>query len=48
MREINRRRKRHEKRSKLRKKLAAATTDTDRSAIQEKIRKTYPRYTTEV
>lgn len=47
-REINRRRQRYEKRLKLRKKLAAATSDTDRRAIEDKIRKTLPKYTPEI
>ena len=47
-REIKRRRKRYEKRKKLRTKLAATTGDTDRRAIEAKILKTFPKYTTEV
>jgi len=47
-REIKRRRHRQEKRRKLRLKLAGATDDAGRHAIEEKIRKTYPKYTTEV
>lgn len=47
-REIKRRRQRYEKRKKLRKKLAAATSDADRHNIEARILKTYPKYTTEV
>lgn len=47
-REINRRRRRHAKRKKLRVHLAAATGETEQRAIQEKIRKTFPRYTPSV
>jgi uncharacterized protein DUF6800 len=43
-REIKRRRQRYEKRKKLRAKLAAAG-EGDRPRIEEKIRKTYPKYT---
>ncbi|HWO00492.1 MAG TPA: DUF6800 family protein [Blastocatellia bacterium] len=46
-REIKRRRKRYEKRTKLRKKLASAASDGDRHNIEAKIRKTYPKYTAE-
>jgi hypothetical protein len=46
--EINQRRQRQEKRRRLRRKLAAATTEEQRQAIQEKIRKTYPKYTAQV
>jgi hypothetical protein len=42
-REINQRRQRQEKRKKLRKRLAAASDDASRRAIEEKIRKTYPK-----
>ena len=44
-REINQRRHRQEKRKRLRAKLAAATDDATRRAIEEKIRKTYPKVT---
>ncbi|HXG94983.1 MAG TPA: DUF6800 family protein [Blastocatellia bacterium] len=47
-REINRRRHRYEKRKRLRKKLAAAENDTDRRTIENKILKTYPKYTTTI
>lgn len=47
-REIKRRRHRADKRKKLRTRLAAATTDGERREIEAKIRKTFPRYTTEV
>jgi hypothetical protein len=47
-REIKRRRKRYEKRTKLRKQLAAAASDSDRRAVENKIRKTYPKYTPEI
>jgi hypothetical protein len=43
-REIKRRRQRYEKRKKLRSKLANAN-ESDRPKIEEKIRKTYPKYT---
>lgn len=43
-REIKRRRHRYEKRKKLRAKLATAG-ETERPGIEEKIRKTYPKYT---
>ena len=46
-REIKRRRKRYEKRTKLRKKLATAS-DSDQRIIEAKIRKTYPKFTPEV
>jgi len=46
-REIKRRRQRHEKRKKLRAKLATAG-EGDRRNIENKIRKTYPKYTPEV
>jgi hypothetical protein len=45
-REIKRRRQRHEKRKKLRAKLATAG-EGDRRNIENKIRKTYPKYTPE-
>jgi hypothetical protein len=47
-REIKRRRKRYEKRTKLRKKLTAATSEGDRRNLETKIRKTYPKYTPEI
>ena len=47
-REIKRRRKRYEKRKKLRTKLAATTGNNDRRAIEAKILKTFPKYTTEI
>lgn len=47
-REIKRRRKRYEKRTKLRKKLATAPSEGDRRNIEARIRKTYPKYTPEV
>ncbi len=47
-REIKRRRHRAEKRKKLRTRLAAVTTDAERRDLEAKIRKTFPRYTTEV
>ncbi|MEK6302990.1 MAG: DUF6800 family protein [Acidobacteriota bacterium] len=47
-REIKRRRKRYEKRTKLRKRLVTAASDSDRRAIENKIRKTYPKYTPEI
>lgn len=47
-REINRRRQRYAKRKRLREKLAALTNDADRQAIENKIRKTYPKYVQEV
>jgi len=47
-REIKRRRKRYEKRTKLRKKLASVATEGDRRNIENKIRKTFPKYTPEV
>jgi len=47
-REIKRRRKRYEKRTKLRKKLATAASDSDRRTVENKIRKTYPKYTPEI
>ena len=43
-REIKRRRHRQEKRKRLRAKLATAS-DADRAKIEEKIRKTFPKYT---
>ena len=43
-REIKRRRHRYEKRKKLRAQLANAN-ESDRPKIEEKIRKTYPKYT---
>ena len=43
-REIKRRRQRYEKRKKLRAKLAAAG-ESERPKLEEKIRKTYPKYT---
>jgi hypothetical protein len=46
-REIKRRRQRYEKRKKLRAKLAAAN-ESERSKIEEKILKTYPKYTTSI
>jgi len=46
-REINRRQQRHLKRKKLRKKLGAATTDQERLLINQKIRKTIPKFTPE-
>lgn len=42
-REIKRRRHRQDKRKRLRAKLATAN-DVDRSKIEDKIRKTYPKY----
>jgi hypothetical protein len=47
-REQRRRRHRYKKRKKLRQRLAAATDDVTRRDIEAKIRKTYPKYTTEV
>ncbi len=47
-REIKRRRHRYEKRKKLLARLASAETDEQRREIQEKIRKTYPKYTSEI
>jgi hypothetical protein len=44
--EIARRRHRQAKRKKLRKQLAAATTDQQRHDIEGKIKKTLPKYTT--
>ncbi|MFY9558331.1 MAG: DUF6800 family protein [Blastocatellia bacterium] len=44
-REIKRRRQRYQKRKSLRKKLAAATADSERQRIESKIRKTYPSFT---
>jgi len=46
-REIKRRRQRYEKRRKLQQKLASAETDEQRREIENKIRKTYPKYTPE-
>ena len=46
-REIKRRRKRYEKRKKLRAKLASAP-ESEQAAITEKIRKTFPKYTTTI
>lgn len=46
-REIKRRRKRYEKRTKLRKRLAALGSDGDRRGIEARIRKTYPKFTPE-
>jgi len=46
-REIKRRRQRYEKRKKLRAKLAAAN-ESERPKIEEKILKTYPKYTTSI
>lgn len=46
--EINRRRHRQQKRKKLRRKLAATTDATERKAVEAKILKTYPNYTTEI
>jgi len=43
-REIKRRRQRQEKRKRLRAKLATAN-EGDRAKIEEKIRKTFPKYT---
>jgi hypothetical protein len=48
MREINRRRKRYEKRKKLRARLAAAGTDTERQQIEARIRKTFPRHVSSI
>jgi hypothetical protein len=42
-REINRRRRRYQKRLKLRKKLEAATTDNDKRDLEARIKKTFPR-----
>ncbi|HWP45189.1 MAG TPA: hypothetical protein VNO14_18245 [Blastocatellia bacterium] len=47
-RERRRRRHRYEKRKRLRVKLAAATDENVRRAIEARIRKTYPKYVTEV
>ena len=44
-REIRRRRQRYQKRTRLRVMFAKATDDTKRKEIDEKIRKTYPKYT---
>jgi hypothetical protein len=46
-REIKRRRQRYEKRKKLRAKLATVN-ESERPKIEEKILKTYPRYTTTI
>ena len=46
-REIKRRRHRQEKRKRLRVKLAKAN-DAERPKIEAQIRKTFPRYTTEI
>jgi hypothetical protein len=46
-REISRRRQRTAKRKKLRKKLSAAVTEQDRTQIQGKIFRTYPKYSPE-
>lgn len=46
-REIKRRRHRQEKRKRLRAKLVKAN-DTERSKIEDQIRKTFPRYTPQV
>ena len=48
MREIKRRRQRYEKRKKLRARLAAAGTDSERQQIEAKIRKTLPRNTDQI
>jgi hypothetical protein len=45
-REIRRRRQRHEKRVRLRKKLAASNNDADRQKVTKQILKTYPKFTT--
>lgn len=46
-REIKRRRQRYEKRKKLQAKLATAN-ESERPKIEEKILKTYPKYTTTI
>ncbi len=46
-REIKRRRHRQEKRHRLRTKLAKAN-DVERQKIEEQIRKTFPKYTTQI
>jgi len=46
-REINRRRRRYAKRKNLRKRLSKATTEQERTQIQAKIFRTYPKYTPE-
>ena len=47
-REIHRRRHRYAKRVRLRKKLAAATNDSDRQKLTKQILKTYPLNTTSI
>jgi hypothetical protein len=47
-REIGRRRHRYQKRKKLKTRLAAAATEGEKREILTKIRKTYPKFTTEI